>query len=260
MHVKGGKMVWSLIVIVLAIVGFYFWSWIGAISLGILGLFIALENRKKGLRLAHFDRDYYEALFAVLGKMTIADGIIDKEEERHIEQFMDDTLHLSEGEQEMVMEYFNDAMKEDAPPLEVYVKKFLEVSAGDMTMHNAFLALVVALSIVDGRLSASEELILKKLEGYLSMPKDSVEILLNQYGYSLHEQPDANMDSYYEILGLTSDATLDEVLLAYEKKSATITAESESSSRLPKELQPFSHTQFNKLRGACESIKRQSVE
>lgn len=248
---------WQAVVLILTpLLGYYFWGITGAVALFTLTLLLILDLRKRGLRITHFNSDYYEALFAVLGKIAIADGILDKEEERHIEHFIDDTLHLTPREQDQVMNYFYDAQKDSAPPLEFYVKKFLDKSNGNSAVHNSFMALVVVLSIVDGRLSATEETILLRLEAYLSMPKGSVEVLLNHYGYSLQEQPDADMSSYYEILGLSSDATLEEVLQAYEEKSSTITSEEESHKILSRDIAKFAHGDYNKVRGAYESIKR----
>lgn len=244
------------IVLLFALVAYHFWGIVGALSVVVLGTLLVLEFQNKGLRKYRFNGDYYEALFSVLGKMAIADGILDKEEERHIENFIENTLRLSSKERLQVMHYFYEAQKDSAPPLERYVKKLVVLSRGDMVIHNSFMALVVALSIVDGRLSATEETILIRLESYLQLAEGTVERLLNQYGYSLQEQPDADMSNYYEILGLSSDATLDEVLTAYEEKSSTITSEEESHAILSRDLQKFSHGEYNELRGAYESIKR----
>lgn len=244
------------IVLLIALLAYYFWGVVGALSVAFLGTLLVLELNNKGLRKYRFNSDYYEALFSVLGKMAIADGILDKEEEQHIENFIENTLRLTDREREQVMHYFYEAQKDSAPPLEKYLKKLIDKSHGDMVVHNSFMALVVALSIVDGRLSATEETILTRLEWYLTLPNGTVEKLLNQYGYSLQEQPDADMSSYYEILGLSADATLDEVLNAYEEKSATIASEEESHAILSRDLQKFSHGEYNKVRGAYESIKR----
>ncbi len=94
--------------------------------------------------------------FSLLGKIAAADGKISKEEQRRVEQFIDEQLKLDSKLKALALQVFADAFDS---PLEVrdYAEKFTQTFRDKVHLATDLVELLLCLSALDGALTPEED-------------------------------------------------------------------------------------------------------
>ena len=188
---------------------------------------------------------FFTAIFAMLGKMAKADGVVSKEELQVVEQFMTHNLQLDANARQFAIGVFNEAKDTDTP-FAAYARQFAEVFNHEPQLRNMFYELLFTLAMADGVLHPAEDQLLKTAPGLLNLPTDLYE--------SLRQRFVKDLAPLYAILGLSETATDAEVKKSYRKLATEYHPDKIIAQGLPEDFEKFAEDKFRQINEAYESV------
>lgn len=162
---------------------------------------------------------------AMLAKMAKADGVITQSEINVVEGVFS-RLGFSASSRNYAIDVFRRA-KDDAHTIYEYASDFASV-VGDVETRELFYGLLWELAAADGFVSPEEEKILRSITRYLAIPSHFYTIYSRQYGTSrssssrgggARSERGDSLREAYETLGVSQNATDDELKKAYREKA-----------------------------------------
>lgn len=239
-------------------------SWIGKIFGGSIGLMLggplgallgatighALVDQQPGqgasfTALERKQAIFFTAVFAMLGKMAKADGVVTKDELNIVERFMTDNLRLDANARKMAIGIFNEA-KDSADSFDAYARQFGQVFYNEPQLRQMFYELLFRLAMADGVLHPNEDSLLKQAVSLLNLPGD--------YYENLRRQLVKDLAPLYAMLGISESASDMEVKKAYRKLATEYHPDKIISQGLPDDFQKFAEDKFKEINDAYETI------
>lgn len=207
------------------------------------------------------------AVIAMSAKLAKADGRITKDEILVMNDFFEIIIEGSNGQinKEFLIGAFNEA-KQNATPVDEYIDAiqnyFTTVPHSD-NMRKGIMNLTLGLALADTHLSSPEVIIIRKLATALGFSLEYLNEELAFHGWKINNDSTASffasnttaMQGFYAILGVSENATMDEVRTAYRKKVKDFHPDKLAAKNLPEELLKFSSDKFNEIQGAYDAIK-----
>ena len=235
-------------------IGFMFGGPIGAVVGGVIGAL--LEGQKVS---PAFGKDesflrVFGSVFAIAGKLAKADGSVSQDEIKVVDQFIKESLNFNEEQRSFAIKVFN-AAKNDDTPVEEYLRQFHQMSSVQPQLRQGVFAFLVALALSDNDLHPKEVEILELAQRIWQLPAGLLEQLLEQYGWN-DGGTSGSLDKAYAVLGITSNATPEELKKAYRKKALEFHPDKAQAKGATDELLKFTSDKFNEIQGAYEVIKR----
>jgi len=188
---------------------------------------------------------FFTAMFAMLGKMAKADGVVSKEELQVVEQFMRHNLRLDPEARKFAVGIFNEAKETDVP-FAAYARQFAEVFSNEPQLRNMFYELLFTLAMADGVLHPAEDQLLKSAPGLLGLPSGLYD--------TLRQRLVKDLLPFYAMLGIPETATDTEVKKAYRKLATEYHPDKIMAQGLPEDFHQFAEDKFKQINEAYESI------
>lgn len=171
-----------------------------------------------------FEEDRNSFLFSMLvlsSYIIKADGKIMHSEMEFVRGFLRDNFGEQSVEQgeEILLKLFE--MQKQQGPMQF--KETIRKSCVEMNMHMnsgqrlQLLNYLVIIAKVDGSVSPAEVAALKEVALYLGLSAQDLDSMMNMGGSSSSSGSSASINDAYKILGISPDATDDEVKAAYRK-------------------------------------------
>lgn len=205
-----------------------------------------------------FATEFIETLFASLGKLAKADGVVKQSEANHINDFIRE-MGLSAKEKALAGKSFKAAL-DNAVSYQFYIDKLNEGFAGDRTHLQLILGLYCEIAISDGVLHDNEKRFIEYAEKVFG---------LNGYAHAFFGENHHNksssdrnshhsdsLEAYYNILGCTPHASDDELKKAYRKKCIDFHPDKIESKGLPEEFKRFAEEEMKKINQAYDRIRQ----
>lgn len=162
------------------------------------------QNSKKNTNL------FLDNSLALMAKLAFADGIVSSEEIEVVKEFLTKTMNLDDKEKADMLNVFNQA-KNSPMPFEYYANILSDNY--DTKVLSAISDVLFLIALADGTLSAEEELLLLEAEAIFGI-KGS---MYHNYKNQSHKQKTNKKEYYLDILGLSINATKDEVKKTYRR-------------------------------------------
>ena len=210
---------------------------------------------------------FFRALFSTLGHLSKADGRVTENEIRAAEILMQ-RMQISGEERRQAIEYFNQGKRLDFN-LEEALRPFVQNSLVRPELRQMFMEIVVDAAFADGNISVAERSVLGRVAGYLRIPAQLFEAMLEarQFGYTragprqdsggpraaAGPQPLAQA---YAKLGLQNGASDADVKKAYRKLVSQYHPDKLVSRGLPEEMMEVAKTRVREINTAYEQIKK----
>jgi len=188
---------------------------------------------------------FFTAIFAMLGKMAKADGVVTRDELDVVEHFMRENLRLDTNARRFAVGIFNEAKDSDAP-FEAYAQQFGAVFNGEPQLRQMFYELLFRLAMADGVLHPAEERLLKITPELIGLPGSLFEMLRRQLVKDLAP--------LYAMLGVEVSASNQEVKKAYRKLATEYHPDKIIAQGLPDDFQKFAEDKFKEINSAYEEI------
>jgi len=237
----------------------------GGIAGAILGAFIGhmVDRFLAGLRGVNRTRDaFFSALFSTLGHISKADGRVTQAEIAAAEELMR-RLQLSAEERQNAIRLFQQGKQADFD-LDAALREFARNSMIRHDLRVMFIELLLQAAMADGSLGAAEEQILQRACMFLHIPANVYAAMRQAHhggaytGSAGHRQtprPAVSIDQDYASLGLTSDASEQDIKRAYRKLISQYHPDKLVSQGLPEEMMEMSKNRVREINAAYDRIK-----
>lgn len=206
-----------------AAIGYAFGRLPGLLIGGAIGAFVFQRLKKKVVgRLKDMQSGFVESVFAVMGAVSKADGVVTRDEIRMAET-MFDRFHLNAAQRETAKAAFNRG-KSSEFDLDAELQRFRQVCAGQSALLQMFLQVQVSAVAADGEVHPAEHEMLVRIARGLGLPESLVEQLeatlrgaqagaSGAANYSSGQQ----IDDAYKTLGVSPSVSDAELKRAYRK-------------------------------------------
>lgn len=253
-----------LAVIIGGLIGFQF----GRIPGFLVGAFlavVALNVLKSRVRqgLQNIQSGFLESVFAVMGALCKADGVVSENEIRVAEAFFD-RFRLSGQQREIAKAAFGRGKAADFD-LEAELAKFLRVSRGQPALLQMFLQVQVSAVAADGQVHPAEHDMLVRVARGLGLPEsqvDQLEAMLRGAhaggagsAGGARQATGSELADAYKILGVPPDVSDTELKKTYRKLMSENHPDKLAGRGLPESMREMAESKTREISNAYDVIK-----
>ncbi|GGY70580.1 co-chaperone DjlA [Marinobacter zhanjiangensis] len=243
-----------------AAIGYAFGKVPGMLIGAALGAFL-LNRLKKRLvgRLRDMQSGFVESVFAVMGAVSKADGVVTDDEIRMAEA-MFDRFHLSAEQRESAKAAFSRGKSPDFD-LDAELARFRRVCSGQSALLQMFLQVQVSAVAADGEVHPAEHEMLVRIARGLGLSESLVEQLeatlrgaqagAGANKYSTSEQ----IDNAYKALGVSPSASDAELKRTYRKLMSENHPDKLAGRGLPESMREMAEERTREISHAYDVIK-----
>lgn len=211
---------------------------------------------------------FLETLFVLQGKIAKADGHISQAEIDHVEDFIRKTGLSAEHRQEAIRQFKRGAEADfDIRPT---LDRFMDSCGHTLNLRQMLLIYLTVLALADGKLDQDERSILEQVALHLKYSRAEfnriLEMVLGQAHFSsggyqqqgqTHASSASDLDDAYKALGVSKDATNQEVKRAYRKLMSQHHPDKLMGQGLPEDMIKVATEQAKEIQLAYDLIKKQ---
>ncbi len=205
---------------------------------------------------------FFESVFSMLGKIASADGVVSASEERVVRDFMVQQLGLNPQSQQVAMDYFNKACRDSTRDFSYWARNLYNYYHNRPAIMELAYALVQQVAAADGKVSSQEKAMLDAAADIFHLGRSGGDSY-RQSGYSSSgnggsSRPAAVNDlaGAYASLGLTPQASDDEIKKTYRKKVAEFHPDKIAAKGLPAEFTQFATEKFQEIQDSYDKIRK----
>ncbi|WP_328185506.1 co-chaperone DjlA [Marinobacter sp. OP 3.4] len=244
-----------------AAIGYAFGKFPGLIIGGAVGAFLfnRLKSKLVG-RLRDLQSGFVESVFAVMGAVSKADGVVTRDEIQMAEA-MFDRFHLNATQRETAKAAFNRGKSEDFD-LDAELQRFRQVCGGQPALLQMFLQVQVSAVSADGQVHPAEHDMLVRIARGLGLPDSLVEQLeatlrgarasaSGAGNYSSAQQ----IDDAYKTLGVSPSIGDAELKRAYRKLMSENHPDKLAGRGLPESMREMAEERTREISHAYDVIK-----
>lgn len=237
----------------------------GGIVGTIIGVFLGhlVDRFLSGLSGSNRTRDtFFSALFSTLGQISKVDGRVTQVEIEAAEKLMR-RMQLTEAERKLAISYFQKG-KDPEFDLHGTLQEFARYSKLRYELRVMFIELLLEAAMTEGTLSPGEDAILERVRTVLNIPINVfIAMMRARESQSNSRYDNAKpapknglvLSKSYAALGLTVDASAQEVKRAYRKLVSQYHPDKLSSQGLPDEMMELAKKRVREINAAYDQIK-----
>jgi len=225
------------------------WAFMGPLG-GLIGFAIGsmLDGKENGRRISRGSQsgetrrgDFMSSLIVLVAAVMKADGKILKSELDYVKVNFQQSFGPEAAQEATVI--LRDLLKQNIPVEEVsrQIARHMDYSSRLQLLHFLF-----GISKADGHVSDSELKLIERISYYLGINSSD----LNSVKGTFHD----NLDSAYDIMEISKDATDEEIKKAYRKMA--VKYHPDKVAYLGDDIKKKATEKFKKLNGAYERIKK----
>lgn len=200
---------------------------------------------------------FFTCTFSVMGHIAKADGQVSQVEIYMAEDLMRQ-MNLNAQQKQVAQRLFNEGKKDDFPIGDVLQQFRMECSR-QRNLMQMFLEIQVATALSDGTLHTNESRILKQAASVLGFSEQEYNVLLQRMQAQKHahsgQQSSMDIKDAYDLLGITSTASDQEVKKAYRRQMNQHHPDKLVSKGLPEEMMEMANKKVQDIKEAYEAIK-----
>ncbi|WP_372986638.1 co-chaperone DjlA [Marinobacter sp.] len=248
-------------IIIGGLIGYAFGKFTGFLIGAAIGAF--LFNRAKARligKLQNIQSGFLESVFAVMGALCKADGVVTRDEIQMAES-MFARFRLNHKQREMAKQAFNRGKSEDFD-LDAELDRFMRVSARQPALLQMFLQVQVSAVAADGVVHPAEHQMLVRIARRLGLPEsqvDQLEAMLRgahagQAGAGQRSTSD-QLDDAYKALGVSPSASDEEIKKVYRKLMSENHPDKLAGKGLPESMREMAEERTREISHAYDVIK-----
>ncbi|MDX1634394.1 MAG: co-chaperone DjlA [Marinobacter sp.] len=242
------------------LIGYQFGRFPGFLVGAAIGVF-ALRLLKARLRkaLQRVQSNFLESVFAVMGALCKADGVVTRDEIRVAETLFD-RFRLSGAQREAAKNAF---ARGKAPgfDLDAELQHFLRASGRQPALLQMFLQVQVSAIAADGDIHPAEHEMLLRIARGLGLPESQVDqleaMLRGAHSGATGAQPSSasQIQDAYRVLGVSPDASDAEIKKAYRKLMSENHPDKLAGRGLPESMRDMAEQKTREISHAYDVIK-----
>ena len=193
---------------------------------------------------------FFVGCFSMLAKLASADGTVSENAKRKIQEFMINDLHLAGNSYYNAVNIFNQAIGQ-TDTFESYAQQFYENFKSSPSILQLMIDIFYRVAYADGTISKNEENLIEYAANLFQIPQSVLESIRRKYGIT-------NAPSKaYAVLGLTENATNDEIKKAYRKLILEFHPDTVASKGMADEFKEYATKRFREIQEAYEQISKE---
>lgn len=225
---------------------------------------------------------YFVSVFSMLAKLCTASGTMNARSRERVEQFIRDNMDSNGRSAQLARNIFDEASRSSFS-FESFASQFYSYFGADSNMLVTMMHILFQVSMADGTMDSAEQRLIDSAGQIFRFSYMAMETFRRQYasgyrysssgasGYSgnrssgsygsygsgagARQSQSSSLAHSYAVLGLTSDASDDEVKKAYRKLSIEYHPDMVASKGLPEEFAKFATEKFKEINAAYQEIK-----
>ena len=190
---------------------------------------------------------FFLALFSILGKLAKADGRITREEGQAVLEFLD-RMKVAGDQRQFAIRVFNEA-KDSSYTVEELARQFVRLTEGQRDLRSSLVDMLFRVALADQEFHPEEERIIRSVAGILDIPAAELEAIRARYL--------ASTEHAYSVLGLTAEASDDEVKSTYRQLVQEYHPDRIVAQGMPEEFVEYATQRFQEIQTAWEQIKQE---
>lgn len=224
-----------------------------------LGAFLLNRMKRKLVgRLRNLQSGFVESVFAVMGAVSKADGVVSRDE-INMAEAMFDRFHLTGEQRDMAKAAFNRG-KASGFDLDAEVQRFRQLSGGQPALLQVFLQVQVSAVSADGSVHPAEHDMLVRIARGLGLPESLVEQLEaalrgSRTGGAAQYSATSQLEDAYKALGVSPGASDDEIKRTYRKLMSENHPDKLAGRGLPESMRELAEERTREISHAYDVIK-----
>ncbi|NLY08062.1 MAG: co-chaperone DjlA [Spirochaetales bacterium] len=215
---------------------------------------------------------YFVSVFSMLAKLCTADGSMNMKSKERVDKFISENMNSNPQSAQLAHNIFDEATRSQYS-FESFAKQFFSYFGGDTNMLMTMMHIMFQVSMADGNMTQSEEILINQAGMIFRFSFFTMNSFKRQYqfrssasGYSYGYQQQYQQstqtrqndtDHSYDVLGVSPDASDDEIKKAYHKLSIEYHPDMVASKGLPEEFSKFATEKFKEINAAYQDIRKQ---
>ena len=190
--------------------------------------------------------------FALLAKLAIADGSVDKSEANEIYSLIDNVLKLGAKRKEVAIKIFNDE-KNSSIGYAALAHEFKNNNAPQKELMEWMMDILFRLAMANGELAPAEEKLINDVAKILDVDSGTLQKIKNNYVTT-----NSPLETSYEELGCKPNASLQEVEAKYNSLLQQYDPERMKFMGMPEEFLAVANEKVARFKQAYEKIRSAS--
>ena len=244
------------------LIGYAFGRFPGFLIGGALAVFLVKRIKKRVInRLQEMQGGFVDSVFAVMGALCKADGQVTQDEIDTAEaMFL--RFRLNESQKARAKAAFNRGKSENFD-LDAELDHFLRTSGRQPAFLQMFLQVQVSAVAADGQVHPAEHEMLVRIARRLGLPEsqvDQLEAMLRgahagQAGGAANYSSTQQIDDAYKVLGVSSDASDQEIKRAYRKLMSENHPDKLAGRGMPESMREMAEERTREISHAYDVVK-----
>ena len=191
---------------------------------------------------------FYVTLTSLAAKMAKADGVVTKQEINIFDQFVKNELKLSTEERKIVAQIFNKAKNSPEDPMS-FARQFREMIGYQPEVLQTMVHLLFRIAVADGYYHPAEEKFIRQVAEIFGLSHTEFEQIRALFVKVNHKA--------YQILGLTPEASVQEIKTAYKKLVNQYHPDRLMSKGIPEDFIQLANEKMIEINAAYEQIRKE---
>jgi len=194
---------------------------------------------------------FFVGAFSMIARIASIDGSVTANERKKVQEFIRTDLRLGPREEEAAWKVFATALTGEGT-FEQFASQFYQNFALAPNILQLMVDIFYRVAAADGMVTSSEEALIRRAALIFRLPDSFVDALSRRYGGHASAG-----ERSYAILGLSKDATNEEVKRAYRKMSIEFHPDTLAAKGMGDEFLTHATAKFREIQGAYDSIKQE---
>ncbi len=244
------------------LIGYAFGRFPGFLVGAAIGAFLFQRMKKRLIgKLQNLQSGFIESMFAVMGALCKADGVVTRDEIRMAET-MFARFRLNEAQRAVAKEAFNRGKSEDFD-LDAELDRFLRSTGRQPAFLQMFLQVQVSAVAADGVVHPAEHEMLVHIARKLGLPEtqvDQLEAMLRgahagQAGGASNYSTNQQLDDAYKVLGVPPSVSDAELKRAYRKLMSENHPDKLAGRGMPESMREMAEERTREISHAYDVVK-----
>jgi DnaJ like chaperone protein len=216
------------------------------------------DESKSGGSARAVSRLFFETTFEVMGRVAKADGRVSEDEIR-VARLIMRGMRLNEPQVQAAIEHFTRGKRADYP-LGSRLDALAAQIDGRTVLARAFVQIQLQAVLGAGAVGAEKRQVLNRIASALGVGRaelDEIEAVVRGASHRAGQSPPLSLDVAYRVLGVSAEASDDEVKTAYRRLMNRHHPDKLVARGLPKSMIGMAEQKTREVRTAYERIKEQ---
>jgi DnaJ like chaperone protein len=192
---------------------------------------------------------FFVAVFSLLARLAQADGSVTPEEKNTLNTFMVKDLQLDPQSRNAALRVFNAALN-GAGTADQFSQQFYDSFKTDQALLQLVVDILFRMAVSDGAMSSKESNLIKNVCKIFKFSESYFDAMSRKYSVA------SSSEGAYTVLGITSNASDDDVKKAYRKMSIEYHPDTVHAKGLPEEFEKVATKKFREIQEAYDTIKK----